>query len=364
METTSEEITSSNERQIHIMIIDDVRVNLHILAALIKEMGYFPDTYLSAKEAIEALETATPQLILLDLMMPDMDGIEFCRLVKQNVRLRDIPVIFISASGDTKDKEAGFEAGAVDYITQPFDRSEVKSRLNIHIKMYEMSLKLEMSNSRLNRLVVEQNKKIEEEKKHLLLALAKVSESRDNLTKNHISNVQYNSRILAQGLQLSTQFEKEISNWFIETIEVASALHDIGMITIPDQVLLKTDKLNEQERSSISRHPDYGAELLGEISKEIGDNEFMDMAVEIARYHHENWDGSGYPYGLKGHQIPLCARIVRIVDVYDVLLGQRSYKEAVEEEDAITLMMESSGREFDPDIMKVFGKILKRLKKD
>jgi len=355
-------IKIDKKNAIKVMIIDDVRVNLRLLEAVIAGMGYQTVCFLKATEAIEALEEEAPSLILLDAMMPDMDGFEFCQTIKKNVKTRDIPVIFISASIDSEDKKKGFEAGAVDYITKPFERSEVVARVGLHIKLYEMQMQLTQYNASLNRLVMEQNQKIEEEKRTLLYALAKVAEGKDSLTGNHVSNIQFNCRILAQSLQFSPKFEKRISNSFIDTIEVASALHDIGKILIPDEILLKPNKLTEEEMDVVVEHSVRGAKLLKDIAAETNENEFLKMAIVIAEHHHENWDGSGYPGGLKGEEIPIEARIVRIADVYDTLLGERCYKNAYAEEVCYDIMKKGIGVEFDPDIMNVFNKVKGRLK--
>lgn len=353
-----------SKSKIKVMIIDDVRVNLRLLGSIIESMGYETVSYQSAVAAIEALKTEAPSLILLDALMPDMDGFEFCQEIKKNVKTRDIPVIFISASMDAEDKKKGFEAGAVDYITKPFERSEVVARAGLQIKMYEMQQQLVQNTARLNRLVMEQNHKIEEEKKMLLYVLAKVAEGRDSLTVNHISNVEYNSRILAQSLQFSPKFEKIIFNSFIDTIGVASTLHDIGKISVPDSVLLKPDKLSDEEMEVIKAHSSKGAEFLRNIVLETSENEFLKMAIEIAEYHHEKWDGSGYPHGLKGEEIPLSARIVHIIDVYDTIRGERCYKDAFSDEECCRIMSEGAGTDFDPDIIEVFNKIRGQLKVD
>lgn len=345
------------KKLIKVMIIDDVRVNLRLLDAVITGMGFSTACFNKANEAVEALEKEAPSLILLDAMMPDMDGFEFCQIIKKNVKTRDIPVIFISASMDAEDKKKGFEAGAVDYITKPFERAEVVARVGLHIKLYEMQQQLTQYNASLNKLVMEQNYKIEEEKRTLLYALAKVAEGKDSLTGNHVANVQYNCRILAQSLQFSPKFEKKITNNFIDTIEVSSALHDIGKISIPDDILLKSNKLTKEEFDIVVEHSVRGAKLLKDIAAETKENEFLKMAIEIAEHHHENWDGTGYPSGLKGEQIPLEARIVKIVDVYDTLLGDRCYKSGYAEEESCAIMNKGIGTEFDPDIMEIFNKV-------
>lgn len=348
---------------VRVMIIDDVRVNLKILASLVESMGYEAVTFLSAKEAMGAVERILPHLILLDVLMPDLDGFQFCRLIKKNVKTKEIPVIFISALGEAADKEKGFQAGAVDYIAHPFERSEVISRVSVHVRMYEMSKQLENYNSRLNKLVIEQNLKIEEEKKKVLYALSKIAESGDERAVNHLANIQYNCRLLAQCLQFSPKYEREITNLFIDTIESAAVLHDIGNLFISDKVLLKPARLDAAERLVMETHVKKGSHLLYQIIHETEDDEFLNMAADIAAYHHENWDGTGYPNGLSGNEIPLAARVVHIVDVYDALTSARCYKKAYSEEESFLIMKESI-KNFDPEIFHIFTKIRKQFKTD
>ena len=213
-----------------ILIVDDVETNLLILENIIEGMGYIPRCAANAAEAAALITESRPQLILLDVFMPEMDGYEFCERLKSNPVTRDIPVIFISAADSSEDKVRGFKLGAVDYIGKPFEVTEVTMRVNNHLKLYEMQQELEMSNRRLHSVISSQARRIEEEQRNILYALAALTEQRDSDRADHMENVAYNCRMLAQSLQFSPDFPEEISEGFIATIEVASRLHDIGKL--------------------------------------------------------------------------------------------------------------------------------------
>ncbi len=329
------ELENRGREKPRILIVDDLEVNVVILEQIIKKMGYIPLAANEGKEALKIMTHTLPQVILLDISMPEMSGYELCEILKKNKVTRDIPVIFISAMDGSDDKIRGFKAGAVDFITKPFEPLEVTMRIENHLKLYEMQKEMEAYSFRLNLLVNEQMDRIEAEQKNILFALAKVTEDRDNSTNNHLENISYNSRMLAQSLQISPIFEKEITAAFIEKIGVAAMLHDIGKIRMPDELLLKTGELSESEREERRKHTENGALILEEIYANAEKNDFLPMAINIARYHHERWDGSGYPDGLKEKEIPLCARIVSIIDRFDTLTGECFYKSAYTIEESI-----------------------------
>ena len=347
----------------NVLIVDDVTSNLVILTEMIKNAGYIARPVKSVKQAMKAMEVVLPQLILLDISMPDMDGYEFCELLKQDVKTRNIPIIFISAMNAKEDKIKGFKVGAVDFISKPFEVEEVTMRINNHLKIYNMQQELEMYNKRLYKMVNEQIKKITEEEKNFIYALAMLSESKENPSGAHIRNVGRNCKLLAQSLQFSPKFEKEITNSFISTIEIAAPLHDIGKISISDTILLKPGMLTEEEMNIVKKHTETGAKTLTELYNMNEHNEFLEMAIDIAHYHHEKWNGKGYPEGISGKDIPLAARIMAVVDVYDALTSERCYKTAYSHEKSMEIINEEAGKSFDPDIIEVFNKIQKQLKR-
>ncbi len=347
----------------NILIVDDITTNLAILTEMIKKAGYTPRAVTSVKQAINAINNKLPQLILLDITMPDMDGYEFCELLKKDVKTREIPIIFISAMNDKEDKIKGFKLGAVDFIEKPFELEEVTLRINNHLRIYRMQQELEGYNQKLHKMVNDQIKKIAEEEKHFIFSLAKLSESKEDPAGKHIKNVARNCKLLAMSLQLCPRFEKEISNHFIETIEIAAPLHDMGKLSVRDNILLKPGKLNNDELEAVKTHTTIGADMLTELYEVNEHNEFLKMAIDIARAHHERWDGLGYPDRLSGNEIPLAARIMAVVDVYDALTSKRCYKEPFSHEESTAIINAESGRSFDPEIIAVFNKIQNKLKK-
>ncbi|MBE5960073.1 MAG: response regulator [Lachnospiraceae bacterium] len=350
------------EKAANILIVDDIVANLVVLANMIKQAGYTARPVTSVKQAMQAIDARIPQLILLDISMPDMDGFEFCEILKRNPKTRDIPIIFISAMNSVEDKIRGFKLGAVDFISKPFELEEVTMRVSNHLKIYRMQQELEENNGRLQKVVSEQLDKIAKEQKHILFAMAKLCEARDNADGCHIENVAKGARLLSLSLQLSKKYEKQVSDGFIESIELAAPLHDLGKIAMPDSILLKPGKLTKEEMEVIKTHSEIGADTLKAIYSAGGYNDFIRMAIEIAHFHHEKWDGSGYPLGLKGEEIPLSARIVGVIDVYDTLVSKRCYKDAYTHEESMKIINEESGRSFDPGIIEILNKIQKQLK--
>ncbi len=356
--------TSQNDSSIRILVVDDVEVNLIILEEIIKNMGYQALLAQSVKEALEIIgdSEALPELILSDISMPETDGFTFCSMLKNDPYTKDIPVIFISAMDTASDLSKGFELGAVDYIPKPFDKTEVEMRISTHLKIYTMQKDLEENNKQLNLVVARQMEKLRIEQKNIMTALARLVESRENVSDTHYKNILYNSRILAEGMQLYPKFEEEVTDDFIDTIESSAGLHDIGKLLIPDQILLKDAPLDEEEREIMSTHAECGAKTLMDIYEGVETNDFIDMAIDIAWYHHECWDGSGYPKGLKGDAIPLAARIVKVVDVFDAMISERHYKKPIPLEQTLAYMQEGAGNIFDPDIIRVFMRIYRNFK--
>ena len=317
--------TSQNNSDISILVVDDVEVNLIILEEIIKNMGYEALLAQSVKEALQIIEDREqlPKVILSDISMPETDGFTFCSMLKNDPYTKDIPVIFISAMDTASDLSKGFELGAVDYIPKPFEKTEVEMRISTHLKIYNMQRDLEENNKQLNLVVARQMEKLRIEQKNIMTALARLVESRENVSGSHYKNILYNSRILAEGMQLSPMFEDDVTDDFIDTIESSAGLHDIGKLMIPDRILLKNAPLDEEERRIMCAHAELGAKTLNDIYEGVEKNDFVEMAIDIAWYHHECWDGSGYPKGLKGKEIPLSARIVKVVDVFDAMISER-----------------------------------------
>ncbi len=345
-----------------ILIVDDISVNLKILASIIKEQGYEPLCALNVQEAIDILKDTKPQLILSDFAMPGMNGLDFCKMLKNSPLTRDIPFVFITVLDSTEEKEQAFKAGAVDFIPKPFERVEVVMRINNQLNSYRMQQEMAEHNRMMHKLLSEQKRQIEEEHENMLYALAKVVEKRDVNTDNHLENVAYNCKLLAQSLQLMPDYEEQITDEFVEIIEAASKVHDIGNIVIRDAIFLKEGGLDAWERDEIKKHTEEGAKILEEICEGTTNTRFLRMAIDIARYHHANWDGTGYPEDVRGEDIPLSARIVAIINSFDVLLNKRCYKDAYSFEESLRIINDASGSIYDPGIVAVFNKVVKQMR--
>jgi putative two-component system response regulator len=331
----------------NIILVDDVPENLTLLTGMLKEKGHRVRPVPSGKLALKAIEIEPPDLILLDITMPEMDGFEVCRRLKQDVRFRDIPIIFISALTETLDKVKAFGIGGVDYVTKPFQFEEVEARVETHLKLRRYQTHLE-------ELVAEQVDEISASQISTIFALSKLAESRDNETGEHMERVQIFCRMLAEKIGQEQPYTRVIDDAFINDIFNASPLHDIGKVGIPDHVLLKPGELTPAEFDIMKKHSNVGAITLEAVCDIYRKNVFINMGISIARHHHECWDGTGYPDGLKGDEIPLVARIMAIADVYDALRSKRCYKEAFSRDKSRKIIESGSGTKFDPNLVKTF----------
>ena len=347
---------------LRILIIDDVETNRFVLRNIITDMGYQPVLAENGNQGLKIMERITPDLILLEVAMPEMDGFEFCEIIKKDVKTRDIPIIFISAFDEAEDIVKGFEAGGADYVTKPFIQEVVKSRVEVQLKLSEMNNTLADANRRLQASIVEQIRQLEAEKKKVLYALLTVVRKNAAFGEAHTERLQENCRILAQAMQLSPKFESYVSDTFVETIELAAPLCDLGMLAIPHEILQKKGKLTEEETAIVRQHTEIGAQIIEDIKTDGDYNDFLDMSDEITRYHHEKWDGSGYPHGTKGNDIPLSAQIVSLISTYNAMTEKRAYRDAYTKEEALQMMEEVAGIEYNPDIFAICKKIARQLK--
>jgi putative two-component system response regulator len=347
------------QEQDTILMVDDNPTNLHVLQATLEGRGY---RLLAARDGTSALLVAAkalPDLILLDIMMPGMDGYEVCRRLQSDPVTCDIPVIFLSALEQTEDKVRGFELGAVDYITKPFQPEEVIARVNTHLTMRCLQRQLRQANSELKELNQNLEKKVEERSRELLrsrdgiiFAMAKMTEARDDDTGKHLERICRYVEILAKELAKN---DPSITDDWIQTVVKTAALHDIGKVGIPDGILLKKGRLTPQEREIMEAHPAIGGDTLLELREEMGGGgPFLSRAIEITLGHHEKWDGTGYPFGIKGEAIALSARLVTVADVYDALVSKRVYKQGMTHDDARRLIQEGAGKKFDPRVVEAF----------
>ena len=347
---------------LRILIIDDVETNRFVLRNIITDMGYQPVLAENGKQGLKIMERIVPELILLDVAMPEMDGFEFAEIIQKDVRFRNIPIIFISAYDAPQDIVKGFEAGGADYVTKPFIQEVVKSRVAVQLKLAEMNKTLADANRRLQVSISEQLRQIETEKKRVLYALLTVVRKNAVFDDRHIERLQENCKILAQAMQLSPKFESIVSDTFVETIELAAPLCDLGMVGVPLNILQKNGKLTDEEMEIMKEHTAIGVQIMNDIKGDGDYNDFIDMSCEITRYHHERWDGTGYPNGKKGNDIPLPAQVVALISYYNALTENRSYREAYSKEEAIQILEQESGKAFNPDILLICKKIARQLK--
>jgi cyclic di-GMP phosphodiesterase len=342
-----------------VLMVDDNPTNLQVLQATLEGQGY---RLLAARDGASALSVvakATPDLILLDIMMPEMDGFEVCQRLKSDPATFEIPVIFLSALGQTEDKVKGLELGAVDYITKPFQPEEVIARVNTHLTLRCLQRQLAVANAELRELNEDLEKKVEERSQELLrsrdsiiFAMAKMTEARDDDTGKHLERICKYTGVLAKEL---AKTDPSITDGWIRVVVKTAALHDIGKVGVPDGILLKKGRLTPQEREIMETHPAIGGDTLLELREEMGGGgPFLSRAIEITLGHHEKWDGSGYPFGIKGEAIALSARLVAVADVYDALVSERVYKPGMTHEEARGLIQEGAGKHFDPRVVDAF----------
>lgn len=344
-----------------ILIVDDVEANRFVLRNIIVDMGHQPMLAENGVQALKIVERMLPSLILLDVSMPEMDGYEFCTIMKGKPETRDIPIIFISAFDEPEDIIKGFNLGGEDYITKPFIQEVVQARVSVHLKLADATVEMQNVNRQLAASVQEQLKQMEEEKKNVLYALGSVARENACYDTEHMERLQYNCKILAQAMQLSPLYEHIISDTFIETIELAAPLCDLGNVAIPTDILQKHGRLNEEEKAVMQTHTTIGAKILNDIRTHGDYNDFVQMSIDVANYHHEHWDGTGYPTGLKGDEIPLSAQIVAVVSAYCALTEERVYREKFyDREGALEVMDVLAGSYFNASIYDICKKVSKQ----
>ena len=344
-----------------VLITDDVDTNRFVLKKIIDEMGYMPVLTENGEQALKVMEKMPISLILLDVAMPVMDGYECCRMIKDNPDTRDIPVIFISAFDDPGDVIRGFGIGGSDYITKPFIPEEVKARVSVQMRLVQSALENQEMNRKLRVSVLEQQQQLEQEKQNILYALSRVARENAAYDAAHMERVSANCKVLAEAMQLTTEFEGIITDNFVETVGKAAPLCDLGNVAIPTDILQKVEPLTEVERRLIQSHTTVGAKILDDIVESSEYNDFLTMAAEIARYHHENWDGTGYPAGIRGEEIPIAAQVVAVASSYCSLTEQRVYRECYSREEALSKMEANSGIQYNPSIFEVLKKIARQL---
>jgi putative two-component system response regulator len=330
-----------------ILLVDDNTANLQVLRENLGGLGYKLLIAKNGKSALEIVQKAGPDLILLDIMMPEMDGYEVCRRLKGAEETRHIPVIFLTAMADAEDEAKGLALGAVDYITKPINPELVRARVRNH-------LELKRHQDRLEHLVRMKTREVQLTQAVMIESLATLAEYRDPETGGHIKRTQNYVKALAVHLRDHERFRNVLDEKAIELLYLSAPLHDVGKVGVRDHILLKAGRLDDAEFEQMKKHTLFGEEALRLTEQKLGQSTFLRLAREIAATHQEKWDGSGYPRGLKGEEIPLPGRLMALADVYDALISKRVYKPPMPHEKAVESIRDGRGTHFDPDVVDAF----------
>ncbi|MEO5375404.1 MAG: two-component system response regulator [Alphaproteobacteria bacterium] len=339
-------MTNETERKKVILAVDDAPENLDVIKSILVP-EYTVKRAPNGPLALKIAESQAPDLILLDILMPEMDGFEVCLRLKANPATRAIPVVFVSALTESVDEQRGFAVGAVDYINKPFRPELVMARVRTHLEMKAYRDDLE-------RLVEERTRALSRTQDATIFTVANLAETRDPETGAHIMRTQHYVKALAQYLSASPHHASTLTASNIDLLFKSAPLHDIGKVGIPDHILLKPGKLTPEEFEQMKTHTVTGWETLNKTEQRFGSDSFLRYACEISLTHHEKWDGSGYPHKLAGDAIPLSGRLMAVADVYDALTSARPYKKPFTHEAAKTMIVDGRGKHFDPEVVDAF----------
>ena len=341
-----------------ILVIDDTPDNLSLMSALLKDIYKVKVANHGDKGFKIATSENPPDLILLDVMMPDIDGYQVCRQLKANAATRDIPVIFLTAKSEEDEEQKGLELGAVDYITKPIIPSIVLARIKAQLQVKTAADFLKDKAAYLEEEVAKRTQEVMAIQDVTILAMASLAETRDSDTGNHIRRTQHYVKVLAEKLRPNPRFTEFLTDSNINTLFKSAPLHDIGKVGIPDCILLKPGRFEAHEMEIMKTHTTLGRDAIQQAENALGIAvEFLTVAKEIAFCHQEKWDGSGYPEGLSGDNIPISARLMAVADVYDALVSRRVYKEGMPHEKAVQIIVEGKDCHFDPDMVDAFVEI-------
>ena len=338
-----------------ILVVDDSPDEVWLMSEVLKA-DYRVKVANSGEKGLKiAMGGNPPDLILLDVMMPDIDGYEVCRQIKADPRTCDIPVIFLTSKTRMAEEKRGLDMGAVDYVTKPFSPSIVQARVKAHLRLKAAADFLRDKNGFLEREVAKRTKQATAVKDVTILAMASLAETRDLMTGNHIRRTQFYMSALATSLQAHPRFVHCLDEATITMLFKSAPLHDIGKVGIPDRILLKPGRLTPEEFEIMRTHAALGRNAIEHAERWLGTTlEFLTMAKEIAHFHHERWDGDGYPEGLSGDDIPVSARLMAVADVYDALISRRVYKDSMPHFVAVDAIIAGKGSRFDPDVVDAF----------
>jgi putative two-component system response regulator len=338
-----------------VLIVDDTPENLTIMNGLLKDEHRTKVANNGERALKLAAAEPKPDLVLLDIMMPGMDGYEVCRRLKADAATRDVPVIFLTAKTQVEDEQRGFDVGCVDYITKPISPPIVLARVRTHLALKAAADFLRDKNEYLAAEVARRTKQISTVQDVTIMAMASLAETRDNETGNHIRRTQHYVRALALELRKLPKFASSLDDTTVELLFKSAPLHDIGKVGIPDAILLKPGKLTPEEFEVMKTHAALGRDAIVAAEQLLDEPvSFLQYAREIAYCHQEKWDGSGYPEGLAHERIPLSARLMAVADVYDALISRRVYKPPFPHAQAVAIIREGRGKHFDPEVVDAF----------
>ncbi len=334
-------------RRQKILVVDDTPANIHVLAEALRT-DYIVVAATNGQKALQlAVKEPLPDIILLDVMMPGLDGYDVCARLKGDGATKNIPVIFVTALSEAVDEARGLGLGAVDYITKPINPSLVKARVR-------NQLELKRHRDHLQELVDERTRELKLTQEVTIEAMGALAEYRDPDTGGHIRRTQHYVRLLAMKLRQNPRFSSMLDDQTVELLYLSAPLHDIGKVGIRDSILLKPDKLTGEEFEEMKKHTDFGRDAIKSAEHRLGHDSFLRYAREIAETHHEKWNGSGYPRGLKQEEIPLSGRLMAVADVYDALISKRVYKPPFPHGEAVCGIVNGKGSHFDPDVVDAF----------
>lgn len=336
-----------------VLIVDDTPTNIDILVESLGD-DYDLSVATDGAAALDQVKREKPDLILLDIMMPGMDGYDVCDRLKKDLVTADIPIIFLTALGEVKNKTRGFEIGGVDYITKPFEITEIKARVKTQLSLLMARRELAAQNEILENRVRERTRELLGIRDATIRSLAALAECRDTDTGNHIWRTQKYIVCLAEWYR---DIAPDGTLPDIEILGKSAALHDIGKVGVPDHILFKPGPLTAEEFDLMKNHTIKGWDTIRKAQEGLPPDNFLRYAEEIAYTHHEKWDGTGYPRGLKGTQIPLSGRLMAVADVYDALISPRVYKKALPHSEAVQIISRDSGTHFDPDMVTGFMEV-------
>ena len=338
-----------------VLIVDDTLDNLTLMSGLLKNL-YKVRIANSGEKALKLAQgDAPPDLILLDIMMPEMSGHEVCRILKKDAATAHIPIIFLTALTSTEEEKKGLELGAADFITKPVNPPILMARVATQLQVKMAADFLRDQNEFLEVEVQRRGRELAAIQDVTILAMASLAETRDNETGNHIRRTQHYIRALANALRGHPRFAGFLTEHTIGLLFKSAPLHDIGKVGVPDRILLKAGRLEPQEFEIMKTHCELGRDAIARSEEQLGTEvSFLRFAKEIAYSHQEKWDGSGYPEGLSGEDIPVSARLMAVADVYDALISRRVYKAPMRHDQAVAIIREGRGKHFDPDIVDAF----------